>query len=152
MKIRRPAFLFLCAEILGILIATGFVSKLFLLILLVIAIFLYGKLFFESKLYLVTIIVIFVIGFLSFTRFKYVEKIFDTYVSNIESLERGDKVITGKVESRGRSTNSNFYILNDCIANGLSIGKCRCYFGDDMPITSNVKIGNHIKVREVFQH
>ena len=74
MKIRRPAFLFLCAEIIGILIATGFVSKLFLLILLTIAIFLYGKLFFEGKLYIRTIIVILVIGAISFIRFKYVEK------------------------------------------------------------------------------
>ena len=146
MKIRRPAFLFLCAEIIGILIATGFVSKLFLLILLAIAIFLYGKLFFENKLYVRTIVVIIVIGALAFFRFKYVEKTFDTYTQNILLLEKGDKIITGKVESRGRSTNSNFFILNDCISNGLSIGKCRCYFGDDEN-ASNVKIGNFIKVR-----
>ena len=144
MKIRRPAFLFLCAEIIGILIATGIVSRLFLLILLTIAIFLYGKLFFENKLYIRTIALIIVIGALGFLRFKYVEKIFDTWNSNIESLERGDKTITGKVESRGRSTNSNFFILNDCIANGLTVGKCRCYFSDD--VANDVKIGNYIKV------
>lgn len=146
MKIRRPAFLFLCAEIIGILIATGFVSKLFLLILLTIAIFLYGKLFFEGKLYIRTIIVILIIGAISFIRFKYVEKTFDTYVANIERLEKGNKVITGKVESRGRSTNSHFFILNDCISNGLSIGKCRCYFDDEILNASNIKIGNYIKV------
>ncbi|MBP3200052.1 MAG: DNA internalization-related competence protein ComEC/Rec2 [Lachnospiraceae bacterium] len=144
MKIRRPAFLFLCAEIIGILIATGIVSRLFLLILLTIAIFLYGKLFFENKLYVRTIVLIIVIGALGFLRFKYVEKTFDTWNSNIESLGRGDKTITGKVESRGRSTNSNFFILNDCIANGLTVGKCRCYFSDD--VASDVKIGNYIKV------
>ena len=147
MKIRRPAFLFLCAEILGILIATGFVSKLFLLILLVIAIFLYGKLFFENKLYVRTIIVIITIGLLSFIRFKHVEKTFDTYTCNIERLERGDKIVTGKVESRGQSANSNYFILNDCIANGLSIGKGRCYFSDDIADTIDVKIGNFIKIR-----
>ena len=146
MKIRRPAFLFLCAEIIGILIATGFVSKLFLLILLTIAIFLYGKLFFEGKLYIRTIIVILVIGAISFIRFKYVEKTFDTYVANIERFEKGNKVITGKVESRGRSTNSHFFILNDCISNGLSIGKCRCYFDDEILNASDIKIGNYIKV------
>ncbi len=146
MKIRRPAFLFLCAEIIGILIATGFVSKLFLLILLTIAIFLYGKLFFEGKLYIRTIIIILAIGAISFIRFKYVEKTFDTYVANIERLEKGNKVITGKVESRGRSTNSHFFILNDCISNGLSIGKCRCYFGDEILNASDIKIGNYIKV------
>ena len=146
MKIRRPAFLFLCAEIIGILIATGFVSKLFLLILLAIAIFLYGKLFFENKLYIRTILVILIIGVISFLRFKYVEKTFDDYVANIERLEKGNKIITGRIESRGRSTNSNFFILNDCISNGLSIGKCRCYFGDDILNTYNIKIGNYIKV------
>ena len=146
MKIRRPAFLFLCAEIIGILIATGFVSKLFLLILLTIAIFLYGKLFFEGKLYIRIIIVILIIGAISFIRFKFVEKTFDTYVANIERLEKGNKVITGKVESRGRSTNSHFFILNDCISNGLSIGKCRCYFDDEILSASDIKIGNYIKV------
>ena len=147
MKIRRPAFLFLCAEIIGILIATGIVSRLFLLILLTIAIFLYGKLFFENKLYVRTIALIIVIGVLGFLRFKYVEKIFDTWNSNIESLERGDKIVTGKVESRGQSANSNYFILNDCIANGLSIGKGRCYFSDDIADTIDVKIGNFIKIR-----
>ena len=146
MKIRRPAFLFLCAEIIGILIATGFVSKLFLLILLTIAIFLYGKLFFEGKLYIRIIIVILIIGAISFIRFKFVEKTFDTYVANIERLEKGNKVITGKVESRGRSTNSHFFIFIDCISNGLSIGKCRCYFDDEILSASDIKIGNYIKV------
>lgn len=111
-----------------------------------IAIFLYGKLFFENKIYIKTIIVIVAIGIFSFMRFKYVEKVFDTCISNIERLEKGDKTITGKVESRGRSTNSNFFILNDCISNGLTIGKCRCYFSDDIANKSNVKIGNYIKI------
>ena len=144
MKVRRPAFLFLSSEILGILLATGLVSKRFLLILFLIAIFLYLKIFFEGKLYFRTIVAILIIGLIGFLRFKFVENTFDTYTYNLESLGKGNKVITGRVESIGRSTNSNFFVLENCEASGLELGSCRCYCSDD--IVSNVKIGNYVKI------
>ena len=144
MKVKRPSFLFLSSEILGILLATGLVSKMFLLILFLIAIFLYLKIFLDGKLKFSVIVLIIIIGALSFFRFKYVEKVFDTNVSNIENLGKGNKIITGKVESIGKSTNSNYLILSECRAGGLDIGKCRCYYAD--LINSNIKIGNYVKV------
>ncbi|MBO6119557.1 MAG: ComEC/Rec2 family competence protein [Lachnospiraceae bacterium] len=144
MKIKRPAILFLGATVLGIIIAVDMVSVLFKLILFAIAIFLYGKLFIEKKLYLKVLIVIVIFGLLGFFRFKLEEKIFDRNVSNVESLGKGNKIITGKVETIGKSTNSNYYILSNCFCNGLYLGKSRCYFQDDLK--QDVKIGNQIKV------
>ena len=144
MKIRRPAVLFLGSTIIGIIIAVSSVSVLFKLTLVLIAIILYGKLFIEKKLYIKTVIVILIFGVIGFGRFKYEEKILDTYVSNLESFGRGNKTITGKVESIGKSTNSNYYILSNCYIDGLKVGKCRCYFSDELK--SDVKIGNLIRV------
>lgn len=144
MKIKRPAILFLAATVLGIIIAVDMVSVLFKLMLFAIAIFLYGKLFIEKKLYLKVLIVIVIFGLLGFFRFKFEEKMFDRNVSNMESLGKGNKIITGKVETIGKSTNSNYYILSNCFCNGLYLGKSRCYFQDDLK--QDVKIGNQIKV------
>ena len=74
MKIRRPAVLFLGSTIIGIIIAVSSVSVLFKLTLVLIAIILYGKLFIEKKLYIRTLIVIFIFGVIGFGRFKYEEK------------------------------------------------------------------------------
>lgn len=144
MKIKRPAVLFLGSSILGIIIAIDFVSVLFKLILLAIAIFLYGKLFIEKKLYVRTIIVIIAFALIGFLRFKIEEKTYDQFVANVESLGRGNKIIIGKVESIGKSTNSNYYILSNSSSNGIKLGKCRCYFPDDL--ISDVKIGNIIRI------
>lgn len=144
MRIKRPAVLFLGSSILGIIIAIDFVSVLFKLILVLIAIFLYGKLFFDKRIYIRTIFAILIFGLIGFSRFKVEEKRFDKCVTNVESLGRGSKVITGKVESIGKSTNSNYYVLSNCYSKGMRLGKCRCYFADEL--ISDVKIGNLIKV------
>lgn len=149
MKVKRPAFLFLSSEVLGILLATGLVSDRFLLILFLIAIFLYLKIFFEGKLYFKTILVILIVGILGFVRFKTVQKVFDTYVSNIEILGKGNKIVVGKVENIGKSTNSNYFILSNCESSGLELGMCRCYFSDELG--KNVKIGNSIKINAGLQ-
>lgn len=144
MKIKRPAVLFLGSSILGIIIAIDFVSVLFKLILVLIAIFLYGKLFFDKRIYVRTIFAILIFGLIGFSRFKVEEKRFDKCVTNVESLGRGNKVITGKVESIGKSTNSNYYVLSNCYSKGMRLGKCRCYFADEL--MADVKIGNLIKI------
>lgn len=144
MKVKRPAVLFLGSTILGIIIAISTVSVLFKLILLLIAIFLYGKLYFEGKLYLVTALVIILFGVIGFLRFRTEEIRFDKLVTNVESLGRGSKVITGKVDTLGKSTNSNYYVLVNCYSNGLPLGKCRCYFPDEL--LADVKIGNLVKI------
>ena len=144
MKIKRPAVLFLGSTIIGIIIAISSVSIVFKLILMLIAIFLYGKLAFDGKLYFRTIIVILIFGLIGFCRFKVEENRFDRFVTNVESLGKGSKIITGKVESIGKSTNSNYFVLSNCYSNGIILGKCRCYFPDEL--ISDVKIGNLIKV------
>ena len=144
MRIKRPAILFLAAVILGIIIEYSLVPALFKLILLAIAIFLYGKLFIDGKLYFRTLIVILLFSLLGFCRFKYIENVFDRYEINVVFLGKGNKIITGKVEQIGKSTNSNYYVLSNCNSNGLELGKCRCYFDDEL--ISNVKIGNLIKI------
>ena len=144
MRIKRPAVLFLGSTILGILIANSSISILFKLMILAIAIFLYSKLFLEDKLYIRTLIIIVLFGVFGFARFKYVENTFDKLVANVETLDRGKKVITGKVETIGKSTNSNYFVLSNCYSEGLYIGKCRCYFSDEL--ISDVKIGNLVKI------
>ena len=114
------------------------------MILLTIAIFLYGKLFFDGKLYSKTLIVVIVFGLLGFCRFKTVQATLDRYVANAESLGRGNKVITGKVEGIGKSTNSNYFVLDNCYSDGLKLGKCRCYFSDELG--NGIKIGNKVRV------
>lgn len=144
MRIKRPAILFLGALILGIIIAYSLVPALFKLILCAIAIFLYGKLFIEKKLYIKTIFVLAMIFIIGVLRFNYVERIYDGYARKVETLGKGTHIITGKVDNIGKSTNSNYYILSNCISEGMSLGKCRCYFDDKL--ISNAKIGNYIKV------
>lgn len=144
MKIKRPVVLFLSSSILGIIIAIDFVSVLFKLILVFIAIFLYGKLFLDKKLYIRAIIAILIFGLIGFSRFKIEEKRFDKLVTNVESLGRGTKVLTGKIESIGKSTNSNYYILSNCFSKGMKLGKCRCYFADEL--ITDVKIGNYVRI------
>ena len=144
MKIKRPAVLFLLSSVLGIIIAIEFVSVEVKLILFVVAIFLYGKLFFDGKLYIRTLIIILIFGIIGFGRFKIEERTFDNYAANIESLGKGNKIITGKVASIGRSTNSNYYVLENCFSNGLDLGTCRCYFPDNF--LDVAKIGNLVKV------
>ena len=100
MKIKRPAVLFLGSAIIGIIIAISSVSVLFKLILILIAIFLYGKLYFDGKLYYKTLLVIFLFLLIGFYRFKLEESRFDRYVSNVESLGKGRKTITGKVNKK----------------------------------------------------
>lgn len=144
MKVKRPAVLFLSSSIIGIIIAIESVSIIFKLMLLSIAIFIYGKLFIEKKLYYKTLIVIMLFASLGFYRFKTVEFTFDKYVANVESLGKGNKSITGEVVSIGKSTNSNYFILDNCIAEGIDIGKCRCYLKSSL--MKDVKIGNTIKI------
>ena len=144
MKIKRPAVLFLGSSIIGIIIAISSVSIVFKLILVLIAIFLYGKLTLDGKLYFRTIIAILIFGIIGFCRFKIEENKFDKYVASVESLGKGNKIITGKVESIGKSTNSNYFVLSNCYSSGIVLGKCRCYFPDEL--ISDVKIGNLIKI------
>ena len=144
MKIKRPAVLFLGSAIIGIIIAISTVSIIFKLMLILIAIFLYGKLYFDGKLYSVTVLVIVLFGLIGFLRFKVEENRFDKLVSNVESLGKGNKIITGKVDSIGKSTNSNYFVLVNCNSNGIPLGKCRCYFSDEL--LTDVKIGNLVKI------
>lgn len=144
MKIKRPAILFLSASIIGILIAYSSIPYLFKILIVAIAIFLYLKLVVEKKLYIRTFLIIILFFIIGFVRFKHEEKYFDDISLKIESLGKGQKVITGIVDSIGKSTNSNYYLLKNCSIGGMNLGCIRLYFKDD--INPYAKIGNFIKV------
>ena len=143
MNIRRPAILFLSAFIVGILVAYENIPILLKCAIVFIAFFLYIKLFVENKLYFRILIVICLFLLFGFFRFKYESKKFDSISYKLEELGKGNKVMTGKVLSIGKSTNSNYYILDNCTIDNILLGKCRIYFNDE--IGNNVKIGNLIK-------
>lgn len=145
MRIRRPAVLFLGSLIIGVIIAYSQIPALFKLAICTIAIFLYGKLMLEGKLYARTFLVIVLMAIIGFMRFRSVESYFDRLSANVESLGKGNKIITGKIDSIGKSTNSNYLVLVNCYSEGLELGKCRCYFVEtnDFP---KIKIGNAVKV------
>lgn len=143
MSVRRPAILFLAAYIIGIIVASIDIPVLFKLFLGLIAISLYIKLFIEKKLIIRVIFIIIIFFVVGFFRFKMECKIYDADIVKIEALGRGNKILTGVVSSIGKSTNSNYYILENCNIEGISLNNCRMYLGDEL--LSNVKIGNSIK-------
>lgn len=141
MNVKRPTVLFLGTTILGIIVANIEVPVFVKLLLTMIAIFLYAKLFFENNINVKTcliIILFFVIGFL---RFRYEEYKFDKFTVNIKSLGKGYKDITGIIESIGKSTNSDYYDLSNVVSDGKELGNIRIYFRDFY----DAKIGNSIK-------
>lgn len=144
MSIKRPSVLFLIAFILGIIIAYSGVPIIFKLIISAIAIFFLLKLLIESKVNIFVLFLLCTFVFSGFLRFKYEEKKYDDYAKNVELLGKGNHIITGKLDVIGKSTNSNYYILVNCISEGKNLGVCRCYFSDELKIEA--KIGNLIKV------
>ena len=148
MNVKRPAILFLAAFIFGIIIAYEPVPLTFKLLLGSIAIFLYLKLIFDDKLRLITFLIIILFCVLGFLRFKLEDGIFNRYERSIASLGKGTHVLTGKVISIGKSTNSNYYIVDNCSSDFYKLGRARLYFGDELK--SDVKIGNLIKSNASF--
>lgn len=144
MNVRRPAILFLGSTILGIIIAYSELEASFKLMIIAIAIFLYLKLFFDGKISKRILLIIFAFMLLGFYRFKIEDSIYDRYEKIVLSLPKGNKILDGKVESIGKSTNSNYYVLSNCIIDGKALGTCRCYFDDE--INPYAKIGNNIRV------
>lgn len=144
MEVKRPVILFLGSYIVGIIIAYNSVPMLFKLLIGVIAIFLYTKYILYGKISLKVMFIIIIIFLAGFFRFRQVEKKYDTYTLRVLELGKGNKEISGRVASIGKSTNSNYYILENASSAGLDLGRARVYFGDE--INSDVKIGNYIKV------
>ena len=144
MNIKRPAILFLGAFIYGIIIANSQIPTYFKIILGLVAIFLYLKLIFEGKLSIRVLLFVVLIFGAGFLRFKNIESRFDIYESRVSELGKGNKDITGKLISIGRSTNSNYYILDNCSSKGMHLGAARVYFDDEL--VTDAKIGNLLKV------
>ena len=142
MRIRRPAILFLTSTIIGILIAYRPLPTLFKLLIGLVAIFLYLKLFFENKISIKTIAAIFIFAILGFLRFQNVEKAYDAHDSIIERYEKGNQVLTGEIENIGKSTNSHYIILKNTILDGYEIGRGKIYSN----YKTDLKIGNSVKV------
>ncbi|MBQ2204472.1 MAG: DUF4131 domain-containing protein, partial [Lachnospiraceae bacterium] len=142
MRIRRPAILFLTSTIIGILIAYRPLPTLFKLLIGLVAIFLYLKLFFENKISIKTIATILIFAILGCLRFQNVEKAYDAYDSIIERYEKGNQVLTGEIENIGKSTNSHYIILKNTILDGYEIGRGKIYSN----YKTDLKIGNSVKV------
>ena len=148
MNVKRPAILFLAAFIFGIIIAYEPVPLSFKLLLGIIAIFLYLKLIFDGKLRVIVFLIVLLFCVLGFYRFRLEDRVFDKFEDNILSLGKGAHVLTGKVISIGKSTNSNYYIVENCSSDFLKLGKARLYFNDELK--SDVRIGNLIKSNASF--
>lgn len=143
MNIRRPAILFLASLILGIIVAYDKVPTMFLLLLFIIAIFLYGKLFIERKIKIKALLVIMMMFVIGFVRFKGEENRYNKYNDNYETLKKGYKELTGIVDSIGKSTNSNYYILKNVYVNNKYFDIVKCYVHEEND--PHAKIGNKIK-------
>lgn len=148
MNIKRPAILFLAAFMFGIIIAYEPVPASFKLLLGAAAIFLYLKLIFENKLKIKVFLIILLLCILGFCRYKFEDKVFDRYEESISFLGKGTHILTGKVISIGKSTNSNYYIIDNCSSNAFKLGKARLYLSEDL--LGDVKIGNLIKSNASF--
>ena len=144
MEVKRPAILFLGAFIYGIIIANDSIPTPFKIILGLVAIFLYLKLLFDGKLSVRVLLFVLIFCGVGFLRFKNVESRYDIYESRVVELGKGNKYITGKVLSIGKSTNSNYYILENCSSKGMNLGTARVYFNDE--IEANAKIGNLVRI------
>ncbi|MBR1454519.1 MAG: hypothetical protein IJ593_07760, partial [Lachnospiraceae bacterium] len=144
MNVRRPVSLFLGSFVLGIIIAYNPAPTLLKVLVGVIAIFLYGRLIYLGKLNARVVCFIIVLFLIGFYRFKNVEDMYDRYAARVIDLGKGNKEITGKVVSIGKSTNSNYYIIRDAVSDGRDLGMARVYFSDE--IITDAKIGNAIRI------
>lgn len=144
MNVRRPVSLFLGSFVLGIIIAYNPAPTLFKVLVGAIAIFLYGRLIYLGKLNARVVGFIIVLFLIGFYRFKNVEDMYDRYAKRVVDLGKGNKEITGKVVSIGKSTNSNYYIIRDAVSDGRDLGMARVYFSDE--IITDAKIGNAIRI------
>ena len=142
MKVKRPAILFLSTYIIGILVAYSSIPIFVKVLIGTVAIFLYLKLYFEKKLYIKTLFVIFAFFIIGYIRFSQVEKKYDSDYIKIESIGRGNKNITGKVTTIGNSTNSSYVDLKNVTVNGMNLGNARLYFRNENLL--DIKIGNSI--------
>lgn len=146
---KRPITSFLGAFIVGIIAASNNIPIIFKLFIALIAIFLYLKLFLDNKLTIKVIIVILIFILFGFLRFKIIENSFDNYVNNVISLGKGNKILTGKVVTIGKSANSNYLVLENTISSEYELGKCRCYFSNEL-YNDDIKIGAKLKIKGSF--
>ena len=144
MNIKRPIKLFLFSIIIGIIILFGGIRLIDKLILVSVGLFLLLFLFFNNKLKLKVVLMTLVFVLLGMARF-YVEKSFYDKVNiNIEALNNKKQNITGTIYKKGKSTNSNYFILNDVEIYDTKFYRMRCYYNDEIYV--DTKIGNKINI------
>ena len=143
MSIKRPAILFLISVILGIITAYNDIVVLDKVLLISITIFFMASLIKTkpNKKILFLMLCFFIFGFM---RLKFAEDHFNRIDFNIEAMNNKQQTITAKVVSIGKSTNSNYYILENTKIYDREFYKSRCYFTDK--INPNAKIGNIVKI------
>lgn len=75
----------------------------------------------------------------------YTEKLFyDKINKNIDSLNNKKQNITAIIYSKGKSTNSNYFILDNVVVGDTNFHRMRCYYQDDISIET--KIGQTLQI------
>ena len=144
MNIKRPIRLFLFSIVIGIIILFGGIRLIDKLILVSVGLFLLLFLFINKKIKLKVLLMVIVFVILGATRF-YVEKSFyDKINFNIEALNNKKQNIVGTIYKKGKSTNSNYFILNDVEIHDTKFYRMRCYYNDEIYV--DTKIGNKIHI------
>lgn len=144
MNIKRPIKLFLFSIIIGIIILFGGIRLIDKLILVSVGLFLLLFLYINKKIKLKILLLILVFTLFGATRF-YVEKTFYDKVNlNIEALNNKKQNITGIIYKKGKSTNSNYFILDNVEIFDNKFYRMRCYYNDELYL--DTKIGNKIHI------
>ena len=144
MNIKRPIRLFLFSIIIGIIILFGGIRLIDKLILVSVGLFLLLYLYVKKRIKLKVLLMVSIFLLLGSARF-YVEKSFYDKVNfNIEALNNKKQNITGVIYKKGKSTNSNYFILDDVEVFGAKFFRMRCYYDDEIYI--DTKIGNKLSI------
>ena len=144
MNIKRPIRLFLFSIIIGIIILFGGIRLIDKLILVSVGLFLCLILLFNKKIKLSVFLVVIMVAVLSAARFYIEKSYYDSINLNIDALNNKKQHIVATIHSKGKSTNSNYFILDDVTIYDVKFDRMRCYYNDNIYI--DTKIGNKINI------
>lgn len=143
MEIRRPSIIFAISSILGILLAYNkilIIDKIIILsMIFIVTIFLYINKYLKLKIIFIAIALALIFG----CRFIDKKNYYDNINKIIDNSNSKNVKIDGYISGKGKSTNSNYYDINNVRLKGRNLGKIRCYYGDG--IDSNKKIGEKVE-------
>lgn len=144
MNIKRPIKLFLFSIIIGIIILFGGIRLIDKLILVSVGLFLLLFLVLNKKIKLKVLLIVFAFVLLGSIRFYAEKSFYDKVNFNIEALNNKKQNITGIIYKKGKSTDSNYFILDDVKIYDTKFYRMRCYYNNDIYI--DAKIGNKVHI------